>query len=49
MFQAHPGPLETWPGTVFMGVPAGTPVLVLVGKPGVMPVPVVAAPAGRPT
>src|ERR1700720_1941549 len=45
-FQAHPGPLDTWSGTVCIGVPGGNPVLVLVGNAGVMPVPVVAAPAG---
>src|SRR5580658_10781653 len=31
--KRHPGPEETWPGTVWSVIPAGTPVLVASGYP----------------
>ncbi len=31
--QCQPGPLETWPGTVFRAIPDGTPVFVASGNP----------------
>src|ERR1022692_574343 len=31
--KCQPGPLDTWPGTVFSFVPDGTPVFVASGKP----------------